>query len=116
MSKDRLSILEGRQGPTIGWFLADEQEFGLMLGESNSDVPDKETQVAMETIRALPEADRPISMGSREWVWGNMSSAKRALAAAKLAIKNIKHPMPEWALKAVSEGWKPPKGWTPKEE
>jgi hypothetical protein len=40
------------------------------------------------------------------------AKANAALRVAK-AAKNAKRAMPDWALKATAEGWKPPKGWQP---
>lgn len=41
-----------------------------------------------------------------------IAEARAALALAK-AAKNHPYPMPEWAAKAIAEGWKAPKGWKP---
>lgn len=52
MDKNKLDILERRGEFQIGWFLADEQEFGLMLGADMFD--DAETVAAVKAIKNTP--------------------------------------------------------------
>jgi hypothetical protein len=48
------------------------------------------------------------------YIWESLSDAKKALRAAKAAVKDKRRkPWPEWAVKAQANGWKPPKGWAP---
>lgn len=47
------------------------------------------------------------------FMWDSKKQASAALSACNIALKAIDdgRPMPEWAVKALEEGWKPPKGW-----
>lgn len=115
MAKDRLAIQEDRYDYKIGWYLWDDEEFGLMLGRGTDSIEDAaETVAATKAIRANTEL-HPLNLDSTEWCWENRSTAQKALRVAKAAIAtmNAAKPMPEWAIKATAEGWKPPKGWKP---
>lgn len=51
---------------------------------------------------------------SSGFVWENETHAKKALKAINIALKTGRDKqVPEWATKAISEGWKPPRGWKP---
>ena len=109
---------------SIGWFLRDEGDFGLMLGqwrldgeslEGESD-DTRETDAACDAIRKLSVGQgRPDDLAAREWTWESKSGATKALRAAKAAAAAAKtdRPMPEWAVKALAAGFKAPKGWKP---
>ncbi len=111
--KDRLSIFETRDGYVyyIGWLCWEEDfgdEEGLRLGEgSGSDLDDH---------HAAEQAVKDMKDGREEngaFFWESRSSAAKALKVAKEAVKNRERPLPEWAKKAIAEGWKAPKGWQP---
>lgn len=115
MSKDKLAIQYDQYRHKIGWYLAEEQEFGLMLGHETMALKDApETVAATNAIIALPSV-HPGHLRDSEWIWESETTAKQALRVAKAAIAavNDAKPMPEWALKATAEGWKAPKGWKP---
>lgn len=62
----------------------------------------------------LAERCPPDHVGDGTFYWESKSSATKALRAARALQKQWKNrdrPWPEWAIKASSEGWKPPKGW-----
>lgn len=104
----------------LTWYFPDEQEEGGWIGDEHG-------------IEARPEPER----GSEDWrVWRAVKVALECGAtydshglcfeeksAGTKALRRIKAewkaaesevPWPEWALKAVSEGFKPPKCWKPK--
>jgi hypothetical protein len=117
VAKDRLAIYEKGQDSygfgawQIGWFLAEEQDFGLMLGCEKSRTRD-ETSAATNAILALPKGLLPRELTALEWTWDSKSAAQKALRVAKEAVRlhGGKKPMPEWAICAVAAGWKPPTG------
>lgn len=114
--KDKLAIFENRGGYTyyIGWLCWDDEfgdDEGLRLGEGrNSEFADH--HAAEEAVKDMKDGregeDGPF------W-WESRSGAQKALKVAKEAVKLAaeKRPLPEWAKKALAEGWKAPKGWKP---
>lgn len=63
---------------------------------------------------AVSKTEGVTRLGVNGYRWESEEDAKKALRAAKAAIKDkSKKPWPEWATKAVANGWNPPKGWTP---
>jgi hypothetical protein len=113
-----LDIDESRYEIKIAWYLPDEGDFGLYLAnESHSKWEGaEETNVAIDVLRdywkskgwALPSEGRDFEFESR-------SQAKEALRLinARLFYLGENKPLPEWAKKALAEGWNPPKGWKP---
>jgi hypothetical protein len=115
MAKDKLAIDERRGSTwTIGWFLAEEGDFGLMLGRESGHSDDS-TTAALNAIRGMPKELQPESLSESEWRWAELSAARKALRVAKEAVRlyAANRPMPEWAIKAMAEGWKAPNGWKP---
>ena len=47
--------------------------------------------------------------------WSSKSSALKVLRRCRAELKSIRDniPWPDWAKRAVAEGFKPPKGWKP---
>jgi hypothetical protein len=106
---DRLDIFEDRCEYTIAW--DDDGNPGLLLGET---VPKtyKEHTAATNAARVVGDCEK---RRDGVLVWETITGAKRALRAARAAVKAVQAntPWPEWAIKAKAEGWKPPKGWKP---
>lgn len=113
--KGVLGIREDRYLFRIGWYFADGGDFGAMLGEGSvptkapSGESDWEHWMASRTAaQCKPQRD------GDGFYWESKSDARKALVAINAAIKlRADKPMPEWAAKALAEGWKPPKGWKP---
>ena len=94
----------------MSWFDVEEGDFGATLGEcitdGTGDVPtdrgDWEHYIAVKTIAGMfPDTQRT----TRGWAW----NSKREAIATWLAIQqamNQERPLPEWAQKALQEGWK----------
>lgn len=53
------------------------------------------------------------------WAATSAASFKKFASAMRAALKAARHefdsgrPMPEWATRALENGWKPPRGWKP---
>lgn len=115
----KLDIFEERDGYGIAWF--DEDGEGLRLGDSpeseNCPTPPKNPDLA-EHWHAYQAAIKSLGV-ELSWNaaprWDSMSSAKKALSAARAAVKIAasNKPWPEWARQALAAGWKAPKGWKP---
>ena len=112
----KLSINETDRGFSIGWYDSVDGDFGLMLSDRDEDETDLETIAAVKAISAMktkPLYDSQVG----QWVWDSARQAGAALRVAKEAIKLAQSkkfkPMPPWAVAALAEGWKPPKGWKP---
>ena len=110
---------EKLDGFSIGWSV-DDMEIDLHLGEvlqiHKSDPKEeqdscREHNFVSEELRKLFPYDYRDSYGI--FYWESMSAAKKALKAAKALLAQYKaeKPWPDWATKALSEGWKPPKNW-----
>jgi hypothetical protein len=93
----------------VGGLLGQSREDGL--GPAPSGIDDWEQWAACKAILdAYPDVERD----RESFIWSTESSAKKALRIAKASLKGGQEkPMPEWALKALANGWKPPKGWKP---
>lgn len=106
-----LNWYEERDGVyTIAWEFEDGP--GLYLGEISGQ--DDDHKAATEAARAVgdPEQRHP----SEPLHWGSRAAVRKALKAARAAVEAFHAgiPMPDWALRAQTEGWTPPKGWKPK--
>ena len=125
MAKDRLIVEEmrGGYGYCVGWYLAEEQEMGLLLGESwgrnarakdAADVLEDEldTWAAEHAISKLPHSRQ----GAGCFEFESKTDAAAALRVAKAAIEaaHAARPLEDWEKKALAAGWKPPKGWIKK--
>ena len=118
MSKDaKLEIEERNQGGyQLRWFF--EDGVGAALGEieyADSDLgcigEDWEHVAASLAAAKTHGVRRTIQDG---YVWDGERDAKAALKAVRAAIKRKdSKPWPDWAVKAKSAGWAPPKGWKP---
>lgn len=115
--KDKLVLEEDRGGMwRIKWVVAeDDWGDGAVLGEGT----DKDWEGPAPTSRedwehwAAQRAASTTAGVERDlngFFWESTRDARAALRVAKEALKQ-ERPMPEWATKALAEGWKPPKGW-----
>lgn len=91
----------------VGGILGQDEDDGL--GESPTDTEEWEHWIASKTARSFEPAH---SVGTG-FVWDNEAHAKKALKAIRVALKAGNKPVPDWATKALAEGWKPPKNWKP---
>jgi hypothetical protein len=109
----RLEWFEDAYTYFIAW--ADPDGMGLALGE-DADRPDCSGDHKAATEAARIATLQTFSVGYLGRLeWESVSAVKKALRAARAAVKawRAELPMPDWALKATAEGWKPPKGWRP---
>lgn len=108
-----LSVTDERDGYCLAW--CDDDGPGLYLGESDGHLDESagEHRAAVEAASAI---GNPTRGEYRRLCWDSLTSARKALAAAKAAVRAFHDgaPMPDWALKAIAEGWKPPRGWKPR--
>lgn len=112
--------LDERAGKVqIGWFLADEQDFGAYLGEEiPAPKPPKKEKERFEAreLRAAFQAVAPFAFSGGDgspFLFETEREARRALQAANAALLGLKEEWPSWATTALAAGWKPPKGWKP---
>jgi len=99
----------------MSWFDVEESDFGATLGECITDGSgieptergDLEHYIAVKTIASMfPDTQRT----TRGWAWNSKREAMTTWKAIQQAMSQ-ERPLPEWAQKALQEGWKPPKGW-----
>ena len=116
--KEKLIVYEDRNAGQrvyrIGWYLPDDEDMGMTLGEDLSDIAqcdDKEHKAATQAIEAWDD----VELDGDGYYWESKSKAQAALRVAKQAVEELSSttPMPEWAKQALAAGWKAPKGWRP---
>ena len=118
MSKDKLVIEQSRNREwlwRIYWYLAEEQELGACVGEGDPEYWMSDNAPSnREEWEYWASAKAIHSLGAERdnegFFFDSRSAANAALKVAKEALKQDR-PLPEWAQKALAEGWKPPKGW-----
>jgi hypothetical protein len=115
MKKDRLVLVDKAYHFSIKWYLAEEHDFGATLGEdsrppSSKPPADRGDWEHWAANKALWEMQPRPRRNKEGFYWDTRAEAMRALAVVKEVMKQGR-PMPEWAQKALAEGWKPPKGW-----
>jgi hypothetical protein len=112
-----LAIYSHRNGWMIGWYFADEGDFGAMLGEGGAAEYIKTPPAAYDPVNdgwiaehAIYRTTRDLGTG-RGFVFPSERSAKTALAIARRAIADArKNRTPEpWEALALAAGWTPPK-------
>ncbi len=110
----KLVLTEERYRYYIQW--EEDDDLGGYLCQSDSDGKgppptdrdEWEHWAASKAVREMP------GFQERGDMWGGWwDNEKEALAALRVAREVLKQdrPMPDWAQKALAEGWKPPKGW-----
>lgn len=116
VSKDKLQVFEGNFGFYVAWFLADECDGGARLGDgySGRSRPPPENREDYEcwlSERVAYEiaADAYVP-GRGVYLWDSRTEASRVLRVINERLKQPRD-LPDWAKKALAEGWKPPKGW-----
>jgi hypothetical protein len=98
----------------IAWFLPEEGDFGLVAGqgEGSADL-DENSKTVCDTL-AKHFADR----GWKHKLGTAYSFESEKYAAEALRLCNValhcaseQKPLPDWAAKAIAEGFTPPRGW-----
>lgn len=117
MSKDRLVVVDGDYRWFLQWYLADDGEMGLSIGElKNKELGDEpEDREDWENWIAHKIAEKSQGVYRQDGVlfWDSRRAAQGALKQIKLAWKTRVRELPEWARTALDAGWKPPKDWKP---
>ena len=115
----------------IVWYIEEEGELGLILGadvrspgeqkKMMADDPfskkNKETENTDHVLytQAALENLKGVDIDEEGFVFESKSHAVNSIRvireAARARIAN--RPLPEWAITALANGWKMPKGWVP---
>lgn len=113
MSQPRLAIYEDTCVYRLRWYFPDEDDWGMTLGEDLKDIKDAEWDHKAASLAVKAMSD--VELDSEGFWWDSKSRAQGALRVAKQSIKSKSDvkPWPEWALKALEQGWRPPKKWSP---
>jgi hypothetical protein len=115
MARDRLFIKTEDYRYRIAWFIAETGDEGMTLGEEVytekqlANAKDDDKQHIAVTLAASKTAGVTRD-GRYGYSWATKREAQAALKACNNASK-LKTSWPEWAVKAQSAGWKPPKNW-----
>jgi hypothetical protein len=83
----------------------------------NSDFDDVSKEDAVMSL-AIMRGLKSVSVHADGFWFETEAQAKKAKnlavdALLKYRHPNLEQPLPEWAVKAISEGWTAPPGWTP---
>jgi len=119
VAKDKLLIVKNDYDYQLQWWLVEDDDMGLTIGEmQDSDLGDEPEdreewenwvahKIAAKTAGVLPRRD------GGAFLWETKRGVEQALKQIKLAWKTQARELPEWAKKALAAGWKAPKGWKP---
>ena len=103
----------GRGEFRIAYYFADEGEYGAVLGEGDVDGTGDEPVEHRDFWLAHKVCiDAGADRDERGFTWESKRKADAVLRQILSATSHEKS-LPEWALKAIAEGWKAPKGWKP---
>jgi hypothetical protein len=86
--KDKLVIFESKNHYRIGWYLPEEADMGMTLGEDLTSILVDSEEDHIAATMALKNLES-TSLDSNGFYWESKSEANKALAIAKQAIKNI---------------------------
>jgi hypothetical protein len=127
MIKDHWETIENRNGYTyyIGWYCADECDIGAHFGGGDRTNNGKITydaddpwEIAHNLVCDEVAQLKLGALNNRHWEFESLTDAKSVMKLLNSALKSATEsywkdgePWPEWALKAQTAGWKPPKGW-----
>ena len=126
--QDVLEVVDTGFEFRLQWWIPENEDYGATVGESGKEpVKDADTDlewytaemVAFKLYRAKPDSDT-FGLDKKGFRWASKSAATKVLAqikaetrAALQSNKGSEKGWPEWATTALSNGWKPPKGWKP---
>ena len=108
-----VDIFDDYDGICLAW--TDGEDEGARLGEESGN--DGEVRAARTVLHELVNTNTGYVYLGRTGVFlfedqRTAAEAKRLVNAALWNMQNNK-PLPDWARKAVAEGWSVPKGWKP---
>lgn len=107
--KDKLEILENTKGHYIAWVC--EGELGAVVGEfRNNILAEEDIEIRLVERIAAQEANAMYLPAEGKYIWASSNEAKKTLQKMKFALAQ-ERPLPDWAVTALKEGWKPPRGW-----
>lgn len=119
LKKPYLAIKEDHYLYRIAWFLPEDGDFGGVVGDTGYSDEDLMTMPLEDAdcvlaYLAVSKIDG-IQRDGDGFRFDSISEARAALRVAKAAIKAgaTGRPIPDWAQKALQEGWKAPRGWKP---
>jgi regulator of RNase E activity RraB len=116
MAKEKLKIYEHGSVFRIGWYIPEDEDFGATLGEDLSCIEYyDDTDLDHVIITKYLMSKKDIEIDGFGYYWESRSAASKILKELKdylvVAMASQKKELPEWALTALENGWKPPKGW-----
>lgn len=125
MSQDKLIVVSSSDEYCyyLQWYLAADEDMGLTLGEmseadfAEGEPPDREEWENWIAHKIASESEGVSREGGKSdygvFYWETAKEARAVLQQIQFAwLTNVRE-LPDWAKKALSEGWKPPKGWKP---
>ena len=109
-----VDIFENRSEIFLAW-TTDGYDEGARLVEVYD--AGEENKAIIEALESVKSSNQGYVYKDRDGVYTFESirvarEAKRLVNAALWNVQN-KKPLPDWAQKAIAEGWSPPKGWRP---
>jgi len=109
-----LTIIERGDYYYIAWVFPDDDFEGACLGEDTVPEETPKEQEDWEHWMAQKVA-APLAELQETWgfAWTSLKKARAVLRDINEALLSGDAPWPDWAVKAKSEGWTPPKNWRP---
>lgn len=97
----------------IGW--SEDGECDAQLGQSADDgqgpePTDRDDWEWWKASKVCIELGATRNVERGFFSFGSYAKAKEALTRIKLELQQ-ERPLPDWATRALEQGWKPPKGW-----
>lgn len=118
MAEEKLVVYEHNGNYYIGWYLPDEEDIGATLGEDLTTINKATTEEGVDdhviATKYLMSLD--CDHDTFGYYWESKTKAQKILREINAQIKmKLGNPgiseMPDWAQKALAEGWTPPKDW-----
>ena len=120
MARDKLVVFESQGVYRIGWYLWEDDDMGATLGEDLSlikliekNLDNKEVDKDHVSVTRALMGLEGVQKDDGGFYWESKGEATKALKLAKVAARGVVGEYPEWAKKAILEGWKAPRGWKP---
>ena len=109
-SGEWLAIATFPGGYIIGWASKDTCADDAPLGDVKDSSTDREFKISCAAVKPFA-----VYVIGGDYVFRTKTAARKALAAANLALHTAELGVewPDWATKALAEGWKAPNGWKP---
>ena len=109
-----LGIREQNYESRIGWYIPEDGDFGYII--ENRREKEAATMIAVKVLLEYFKSKKlEVPRRGKEFCFESHRQAVEALRIINTTLHYYVSsiPLPEWARTALTEGWTPPKGWSP---